>query len=84
MAVHELPGELSIVTTHGGDVIASYSIEDGSLSFLRLPPVASQLPIKRWSIPQFPFNPNAFAVYPPDNILAVAETKERWASSSRG
>ena len=88
LAVHELPDDLSpqrhTISTHGGDIITSHSIGDGCLRFLRLPPVTSQLPIKRWSIPPFPFNVKAFAVYPPDSILAVAEEKERWVLSSRG
>lgn len=88
MAVYKFPEELTIkrhtITTHGRNIIASHSKKDGDLSFLRLPPVTSQLSIERWSIPRFPFNLKAFAVYPPDSVLAVAEQKERWVPSSRG
>ena len=48
----------------------------GPLTFLRPPSVMSQKPIERWGIPPFPFNLGIFAVYPPDNLLTVAEEKE--------
>ena len=62
-------------------------MEDGSLSglsFVCLPPVTSQQPIKWWSIHPFRFNLEAFAVYLPDNIIAIAEQKERWVPSACG
>ena len=75
-------------TIHGRNIIASRSMmEDGGLSglsFVRYPPVTSQQPIKWWSIHPFRFNLEAFAVYLPDNFLAVAEEKERWVPLFRG
>ena len=79
--IHELPKGLNIgrhfVTTPGWNLITFRSMEDGTLSFLRLPSVTNQKPIEQWSIPPFPFGLKAFAVYPPDNLLAVAEEKEQ-------
>ena len=79
--IHELPKELDFerhfVTTPGSNLIAFRGMEDGPLSFLRLPSVTSQKSIEQWSIPPFPFGLKVFAVYPPDNILAVAEEREK-------
>lgn len=49
----------------------------GGISFLHIPPAASQKPVDGWSIPSPPFKALDFAVYPPENIFAVAEYKER-------
>ena len=79
-AVHKLPQELlsqQYSTIHGGGLIISCDNQNNNLDFLRIPPVTSRKPIERWSIPPFPFYPVAFAVYPPDLILAVVEEKER-------
>jgi len=48
-----------------------------SLNFISIPPVASQKPIDVWSIPPFPFQLFDFAVYHPENVLAVSEHDER-------
>jgi len=78
---HELPEELSIykifTTTPGRNLIAYRNPEEGKLSFLHVPPVTGQRPIEWWSIPPFPFIVDVFAVYPPDNLLAVAEEEEQ-------
>ena len=79
--IHELPEELSLeqhlTTTLGWGLIAYCNTEDGSLSFLRPPPVMSQKPIEWWTIPPYPFSLKVFVAYPPDDILVVAEEKEQ-------
>jgi hypothetical protein len=60
-----IPGRNLLATWHN----------DG-ISFLHIPPVASQKPVDGWSVPPFSFHVFDFAVYPPENILAVAEHKE--------
>jgi len=79
--VHELPADLSIqreyTTLHGGGLVASHKPHENDLRFFRIPPATSQKPMEWWSIPPFPFRIRAFAVYPTDGILAVAEEKER-------
>jgi len=78
---HELPEELDaeqhFITTHGWNLIAFCSMEDGPLSFLRLPSTTSQRPTEQWTIPSFSFSLKVFAVYPPDNLLVVAEGNEQ-------
>jgi len=56
-------------------VLVSYL--GSGLDFLYIPPVASQKPIDMWSIPPFSFKPINFAVYHPENVLAVAEDNDR-------
>jgi len=82
-AIHKLPEEPDperhFVRTLGWNLIAYCTMEEGligPLTFLRPPSVMSQKPIERWGIPPFPFNLGIFAVYPPDNLLTVAEEKE--------
>ena len=78
-AIHELPEEPShglYITVLGRNLIALHNTQNvGCLTFLRLPPVMSVKPIERWSIPPLPFEIRFFAVYLPDNILAVTEEK---------
>ena len=80
--IHELPEDLSRIhhsmETPGWNLIGyrSKSTGDGNISFVRIPPVTSQRPIERWN-PPLPFPVKGFAVYPPDNLLVVAEHKER-------
>jgi len=79
MAVHELPEELGPYSTIvcGRNLIALRNLQHNGLHFLRLPPVMSQKPIERWSIPPLPFRLKAFAVYLLDGIIAATEGKER-------
>ena len=78
-AIHELPEGSSLgvyPTILGRNLIALRNTQNvGGLTFLRFPPVTSVSPIERWRIPPLPFELRHFAVYPPDNILAVAEEK---------
>ena len=81
--IHEFPEELSLGdyfrTSEGWNLIGyrSTSTGDGNLMFVRVPPVTSQRPIEWWSIPPLSFHARAYAVYPPDNLLAIAEHKGR-------
>ena len=84
-AIQELPEVLStekyFIRVLGRNLLAfcKTDLYNCSLSFLRLPapPVTSVKPIERWTIPPLPFEFEAFAVYPPDEVLVVAEIKER-------
>ena len=82
-AIHKLPKELSLErssrTIHGSNLIAfrNTTLGGGSLSFVRLPPVTSQLPIEWWNISPFPPSIGAFSPHLSDNILAVAEVNGR-------
>ena len=79
--IYELPEELIaeeyFVTTPGWNLIAFRRMEGGTLSFLHLPSTTSQRPTEQWTIPPFPFSVNVFAIYPPDNLLVVAEEKKQ-------
>lgn len=58
----------------GRNVLVTHPEADcGGLGFVYVPPAASQQQIDGWGIPPFPFNTFAFAVYHPDNLLAVTE-----------
>jgi len=61
----------------GNGHLATNSVERNGLTFLRIPTVASRKPVETWSIPPFAFGIFGYAVYPPENILAVAERGER-------
>ena len=81
-AIHKLPEKISPkihpTMALGRNLIALRGTPNvGSLTFLRLPPATSAKPIERWYIPPLPFELNVFAAYPPDNILAVTEAKNR-------
>lgn len=58
-------------------LVAFLSRGANNLGFFRVPPVTSRKPIEGWKIPPFPFDIKAFAVYPPENILVVAEVTEQ-------
>lgn len=79
--VYEFPEGVDLhryyITTLGWGIIPYHNTADGSLSFLRPPPVTSQKPTEWWSIPPFPFSLEFFAAYPPDDLLVVAEEKEQ-------
>ena len=60
----------------GRNMLASISTLENSLEFLHIPPVGSRKSVDRWSTPLFSFKIWCFAVYPPDNVLAVCERKE--------
>jgi len=49
--------------------------EHNSLTLARIPPIASQKPVESWNIPPFLVRACGYAVYPPANVLAVAEHK---------
>jgi len=80
-SVHELPrekfSEFHAITIHSRNLLASRGLQDNSLTFVRVPSAVSRMPIEWWSIPPFPFWIENFATHLPDNILAVAEKKER-------
>ena len=84
---HKLPDELisegGFNMTLGRNLIAFLARWDDSCCFLRLPPVTSRNPVEWWSAPLFPFNVPVFDVYPPDNILAIAEVKKQWVPPPR-
>jgi len=58
-------------------LLASDSLEDNGLAFLRVPSVASRKPIEGWSILHIAFGILCYTVYPPGNVVAVAEHKEK-------
>ena len=60
----------------GDGHLATDSVEDDGVTFLHIPPVTSQKPVESWSIPPFPFDVFGYAVYPPENVIAVAEQGE--------
>ena len=76
-AIHELPEALPLdrplTQILNGDIIGFRGIQDDSLNFFRLPPATCGGPVGRWSVPPFPFRLEAFAVYTPDSVLAIAE-----------
>ena len=57
----------------GNGLLASRASEIHGLTLLHIPQVASQTPIGSWSIPPSPFDVFGYAVYPPENVIAVAE-----------
>ena len=75
--VHKLPEELisqwSYTTTLSRNLVISPSSWDNSLILLRIPPVMGRKSIEWWNTPPFADTIMAFAAYPPNNILAVAE-----------
>jgi len=80
---HEIPTEpptwtgeprWSHMTALGEGLLSiSHPYQYGGFKFLPFPPVASQHPVKGWSIPQFPFEVGHSAAYVPDNLLVVTE-----------
>ena len=74
---HKLPSNQSSrrdqIVGLGRNVLASYYMPEDGLDFLRIPSVTSRQRVDKWSIPPFSFRILAFAVYFPENILAVAE-----------
>jgi hypothetical protein len=59
------------------DLVASQSIDEPKLAFLRIPPLTTRKAVEGWSVLPFPFEPYGFTAYTPENILAVAEQRER-------
>ena len=57
----------------GRNMLASHPMGDHGLGFLYIPPVTSRKPIDTWSILPFPFTLLCFAVYHPENLLAIDE-----------
>ena len=66
------------IRTLSKDLLGSALGPDGALEFLHIPLSAGQEAVEVWNIPAFPFEAMDFAVYHPDNLLAVAEHKGRW------
>jgi len=59
-----------------GLLLSATSEENGlALNFLRIPPVASRKPLESWSTPPFSFVIMTYAVYLPEDVIAVAEQK---------
>ena len=59
----------------GRDLLAGRS-GDSNISFIRVPHIAAgRQEIEEWRIdpPPTQFHPNAFAVYPPEHVLALVE-----------
>ena len=75
--VHGVP-DWNRITVLGGDLLTFYhSSQPGFAKFMHVPPAASQRPVEWWNIPQLPFEVLYFAVYAPDNLLAVVEQRGR-------
>ena len=64
----------------GNGLLAVGSDEGKSLSFLHVPLVASRKPVEEWSIPLLPGEILRRVVYPPENVVAVAEEEEECAA----
>ncbi|KAF9643424.1 hypothetical protein BDM02DRAFT_3273044 [Thelephora ganbajun] len=60
----------------GNGLLVSSSLRHKRLAFLHVPPVASRKSVESWTIPPLPFRIMCYAVYPPENVIAVAESKE--------
>jgi len=62
----------------GNGILVTDSLEDhNGLAFLRIPPITSRKPIEGWNIPPVAFEILAYAVYPPGNVIAVTERKDK-------
>jgi len=60
----------------GNGYIIRYPVKNG-ITFLHIPPVASQKPVEGWSIPPFAYDVYGHTTYPPGNVIAVAERREK-------
>lgn len=60
-----------------GHLASNRSVEPNGLALLHIPPITSRKPIESWSIPPFTVDIFSYAAYPPGNVLAVAEQRER-------
>lgn len=80
-SIYELPREffsaLHSTIILGGNLVASRESQGNILNFAHIRPTMTRTPVEWWSTPPFPFEIKAFATHPPDNVLAVAEEKER-------
>ena len=61
----------------GNGLLVSDSLEDNGLAFLRVPSVANRKQIEGWTIPLIAFKIFGYTVYPPGNVVAVAEKKDK-------
>ncbi|KAF9649096.1 hypothetical protein BDM02DRAFT_1994298 [Thelephora ganbajun] len=61
----------------GNGLLVSSSSKDNDLAFLHVPPVASRKSVESWTISPLPFTIMCYAAYPPENVIAVAESKEK-------
>jgi len=64
-------------TYFGNGHLATSSVWRGGLGFLCVPPVASHNPVEGWTIPPFAYDVFDYAVYPPENVITVAERGEK-------
>lgn len=80
-SVHWVPVERPTLawnysTVLGVDLLTFYhSSQPGRAKFIRVPPAANQPSVEGWIIPQIPFEVLHFAVYAPENLLAVVERR---------
>ena len=86
--IYELPEGRSLeryfIATLGWGLLAFRNVKDETLSFFRAPPAASHKQAERWMMHPFNHSLDFFAVYPPDNILVVAQKQEQWVPSPLG
>ena len=66
----------------GNGHLAIDPVERNGLTFLRIPPPASQKPVEGWNIPPFAYDIVGYAAYPPENVIAVAERGEKCVTGS--
>ena len=84
-STHELPSRWRTAEYSGNGLLVTGSDTDARVSFLLVPPVASQKPIEDWDIPSasLPGRISRRAVYLPENVVAVSEEGEgcvNWCS----
>ena len=56
----------------GNGHLVSYLVERNGPTFLHIPSAASRKPIESWTLPPPPFTVFDYAVYSPENVIAVA------------
>ena len=61
----------------GNGHLATHPVGQNGLTFLHILPVASQKPVEGWSTPPFSYEVFGYAIYPPENVIAVAEQQEK-------
>jgi hypothetical protein len=63
----------------GNGFLVSEKLGGGGFTFLCVSPPASGKPVESWSIPPLAFDILDYAVYPPEDVIAVVEKKEKCA-----
>lgn len=61
----------------GKNLLGSVRVPNGHFEFVYIPPNESEEPVEVWRMNPFSFEIMGFAVYHPDNLLAVAEHNGR-------